>query len=312
METHNENKFSMVDHKNRMANGCLCCGNRLLKIQKTIISPYLAEKAWGGISQPALLVKCTDCGSRFFDRGLSKEEASRYYDGYQNEDYYLQRNHYEPFYTKRRWKAERTWLRSDARRGDLAAVLKKAGIENQFGKILDYGGGNGHLIKNFKSTKKAVFDLGQEHAIDGIEAIKEIGNNWDLIIAAHVFEHVNDPMFLMSELVRACVNGGYIYIEVPNELWIDLSGAPMRDEILKFITPRPTLRMLGDIYSTIIRVAFGFLPPWGFVPMREHLNYFTLEALQKMAAQLPVKISLMGENSFGHYCIIIKKQINLT
>lgn len=102
---------------------------------------------------------CRNCGFRFFDRGLSEIEASRYYDGYRSETYLQERNRCEPFYTRRVHRELTSWLESGQRRRALASALSASGAPEYFQAVLDFGGGDGSLIEEIASTKKAVFDL---------------------------------------------------------------------------------------------------------------------------------------------------------
>lgn len=42
-------------------------------------------------------------------------------------------------------------------------------------------------------------------------------DHFDLVVAAHVIEHVDHPLHLGSEMVRVCRPGGHVYVEAPSE-----------------------------------------------------------------------------------------------
>ena len=74
--------------------------------------------------------------------------------------------------------------------------------------------------------------------------------------------------------------GGLIYIELPSQQWrSDVHNGPIRNLLLRLAIKSRKLHQILDLYSTAFRVKIGCLPPLGFVPMREHVNFFTLELL---------------------------------
>lgn len=56
-------------------------------------------------------------------------------------------------------------------------------------------------------------------------------NFFDLIVASHIIEHLNDPISFFSELVRVCKPGGKIYIEAPSERSLWMPGNPFDHEM---------------------------------------------------------------------------------
>ena len=60
----------------------------------------------------------------------------------------------------------------------------------------------------------------------------------------------------------------------------------MRNLMLSLAVKSRRLHQLMDLYSTAFRVKLGFLPPLGFAPMREHVNFFTLESISKLGERL--------------------------
>ena len=51
-------------------------------------------------------------------------------------------------------------------------------------------------------------------------------DQFDLVVASHVIEHVSDPIALFSELVRVAKPGGAIYLEAPSDRSLLLPGMP--------------------------------------------------------------------------------------
>src|SRR6188472_1372992 len=107
----------------RTTGGCLCCESPALRLSPTVVSPYLAYKAWQGQPEPTSLATCARCGFRFYSRNLTDAEAAQYYREYRDETYLQERHRFEPFYTRKVHHLTSGWLASDARRRSLSAVL---------------------------------------------------------------------------------------------------------------------------------------------------------------------------------------------
>jgi SAM-dependent methyltransferase len=96
-------------------------------------------------------------------------------------------------------------------------------------RILDYGGGNGKLLKPFVDAGHSchIVDYndnpipGVTKLCDDIGSVPE-GEGFDLIICSHVLEHVSDLQGLVSSLRRHLNPGGLLYAEVPQEIWAGL------------------------------------------------------------------------------------------
>jgi 2-polyprenyl-3-methyl-5-hydroxy-6-metoxy-1,4-benzoquinol methylase len=92
--------------------------------------------------------------------------------------------------------------------------------------VLDYGGGNGKLMKPFldQGCECYIVDY-NDNPIQGIIKIGDDINNlktekrFNLILCSHVLEHVSDLHALISTLRKFLLKGGIVYAEVPIEIW---------------------------------------------------------------------------------------------
>lgn len=254
---------------------------------------------------PALtrIMFCGNCGLRFFDRGLSADEAERYYRGYRGDEYCAARNRYEPFYTARIHCEIAAWLGSPQRRQALADVLGRSGGIADFRSILDFGGGDGTLIADLDAAERAVLDPSETPPVAGVVRISDeasAGRQWDLIVCAQVLEHVTDPRQTIASLGRLLAPRGRLYLEVPDETWDNRTFAgALRNSWLAWLLAHPTLLVAGDFISTACRIKLGTLPPFGFIPMREHLQYFTEAALRAMVRACGLDVVESGRNTVG-------------
>jgi SAM-dependent methyltransferase len=275
--------------KNRgEANKCLVCGGSTRK-QTTLTSKFLSTRAWGGDVEWSDTSKCLECGFTFHGRGLSTEEVESYYKSYRDEKYFKDRNACEPFYTRKVHDEHEKWKGSKDRRLALSKFFSKHNILvdniNNL-SILDYAGGTGRLIADMPGIKN-VFDVSGEQSALGVEKLSSIDLNlklFDLVVCAQVIEHVTDPKGVAEYLYGLVKPGGYLYVEVPcQETWRDFScSGKLRDTLLAFAKTSSWFNVALDIYGTAFRVKLKILPPFAFVPVREHLNYFTPESMSAL------------------------------
>jgi SAM-dependent methyltransferase len=156
--------------------------------------------------------------------------------------------------------------------------------------VLDFAGGKGRLVQDF-AGKKYVYDVSGELAVDGVTSLSEadlIDMSFDLVVCAQMLEHATDPLETLKRLLGLVRPGGHLYIEVPyNETWKDFSfDGKIRTLLLKLAMRSSWFNILLDSYGTVFRVKFKILPPLAFVPVREHLNYFTPQSFIELGNKI--------------------------
>lgn len=298
------------DHDRSRA-GCLCCGNRIVAYETTLVSGFLAKRAWLGPPELTRMAFCDHCGFRFFERGLSPVETSALYRDYRNAEYFCARNRWEPFYTQAQHDAVVGWARSPSRLADLRKTLDRAGLPSRFRYALDHGGNDGHMLLGIDAAVRVVFDPSGRKALPGVMSVQDpqfIRPNCDLFLSCQVLEHVSNPADYLRQAASLCADGAHLYIEVPHEMWSNhvLHGR-LRDVWLRFLLRHHRLLIAADMLSTGCRVKCGFLPPMGFIPMREHLNYFTNQALDSLLVSCGFEVILSGRNGEGQLFAVARK-----
>ena len=184
---------------------------------------------------------------------------------------------------------------SQERRDALAAYLSRHGVVlGGDAAALDYAGGTGRLISDL-GGKRYVFDISGETPAPGVTPISERdleAMRFDLIVCAQMIEHASDPLAIAEMLYGLTKPGGYVYIEVPyDETWRDFScSGALRSAVLAFAKRWRTFNVLWDIYGTAFRVKLKVLPPFSFVPVREHLNYFRPESMSALGRALGAEV----------------------
>ena len=93
-------------------------------------------------------------------------------------------------------------------------------------RVLDYGGGNGKLLKSFLAKGESCYLIDyNDNPLPGVEKLCDDAatfsgdETFDLIICSHVLEHVSDVAGLVSFFRRRLSPGGLVYAEVPQEIW---------------------------------------------------------------------------------------------
>jgi hypothetical protein len=305
--THGES----FNHRQRSAAGCLCCGSPSLNYETQVISGFLAQRAWDGPPEVTQLVSCTNCEVRFFDRGLTPTEATRYYRNYRDPKYVSDRQRWEPFYTAGQHAAQVKWSHAPERVAALRAALAASPVPTQVASVLDHGGAHGHMLAAIDATRKAVFDLSGQNSIESVELFhdgRQLPENWELILSCQVLEHVSSPLDYLTELHRRLASTGWLYLEVPIETWRSARGDDvLRESILQFLVRHPRMLIAADVLCTVSRIKLGALPPFGFIAMREHLNYFSESALQHLLERAGFSVPIVGINSVGQRYVIAHK-----
>jgi hypothetical protein len=153
-----------------------------------------------------------------------------------------------------------TWAgRLDAHRAERIYALFSEHVNTRNAEILDYGGGDGKLMRPFLKAghRCSIADYNDTP----IRGVRKVGNDiseiessqrYDFIICSHVLEHVSNFPRLVLGLRSMLKPGGMIYAEVPQEIWsgIRIEADPVTH--INFFTQNSFLR-------TFIGNGFGIL-----------------------------------------------------
>jgi hypothetical protein len=127
--------------------------------------------------------------------------------------------------------------------------------------MLDYGGADGRFLPQL-TAKKFVYELSNIEPIQGITRIRDEADlrTYSYIHLAHVLEHVVDPLKLVVQVARYLKPGGYLYLEVPQEM------------------SNSDLRALQE----------GTYP--SNIPVHEHINIYSLSALSLLVEKANLEL----------------------
>lgn len=129
-----------------------------------------------------------------------------------------------------------TWRRQAAEASggtssdDIYSTIEETLVDYQLGgSILDYGAGIGNLSKRLLSmgrfeTFYAADLMDKPHGLDGVAWLKADLNDpiqgydsyFDVVVAAEVIEHLENPRSMVRDMFRLCRPGGYLVLTTPN------------------------------------------------------------------------------------------------
>lgn len=214
----------------RLATRCICCETQALDRQPAVLMPFVAERAlgwqaceitadWGlrsiptGWAQPLCAsLHCPDCGCLFLDMRFDSEEMGRLYSGYRGPAYEAERERHEPGYTA----VNRRLLGGDAHIPAVEAFLCPWLPASP--AVLDWGGDSGlNTPLRTQASRHDVLDISGRSLVAGAHAVNTPQGPYDLIVLAHVLEHVPEPDALLRDVRAAMDDATHLYVEVPFE-----------------------------------------------------------------------------------------------
>jgi len=188
-------------------NTCIVCGAKGLERTGGGVAPFIAHRCRiDAAATPVERVWCPQCDLLFFDQRLDDGEVRRLYLGYRDEAYVAERDRFEPGYRHRH--PQYVDIRHEVQQNRISGLKADvAAMGRPPGRILDYGGGDGWLTREaFPGGDVRVYDLGGPAPPP---------RAFDLVICAHVLEHVSFPVPFVDELKTFMAPGGLLYLEVP-------------------------------------------------------------------------------------------------
>jgi hypothetical protein len=186
---------------------CRGCSSPSTAQLKTKIAPFVSERMLNGLRE-SNVIECLSCGLLWVDVEPTNEDLNRYYKNYWQEEYISHREKHEPN------------LR-DRHAHLLQPRNMRESVEKFIGrppkKVLDIGGGSGEETPYVGKATVHVFDVAPRVAVHGVKHVDCVEQTYDLVVMAHVLEHVPHPKQLLNFAVTTCDPSGYMYIEVPDE-----------------------------------------------------------------------------------------------
>lgn len=229
---------------------------------------------------------CENCGTGYFSKRYDDVEMSKIYENYRGERYLNIRSSWEPWYSHAYNSNHDSpeWINS--RKKSLTDFLLSQGL-SKCKSIVDVGGDRGQYIPDI-AERKIVFDISGKTTLDGVERISDFEQlpHSDLIVYAHVLEHVTHPI---EELRRLLEKTNAVYVEVPY-------GVPVINNHRK-----SKIRLLIHLASSFNRRIWRrrTIPATGrkvssikMLTQSEHLTFFTEASMIMVAKSLGTRIEM--------------------
>ena len=260
---------------------CLICDSENVEVRESEVRKFLVERMFEFNEQENYLIHCKYCGFAFYSLRPTEEQLNKFYQGYRNDEYQKQRQKFECWYTKEINEAiGKTKEEIENRQILLENILIENMNINEIKSVLDYGGDKGQLISGiFNNSVKYVYDISQVEAVPNVTALNTITavaeRKYDFIMSTHVLEHVCYPDKIIKEIQNLLAKDGYFYLELPLD-------SPF------YKNPFAAFQFLFNKYFPLKTIwkHYWYLKKYKkFVPMHEHINYFTPESVKYMLEQ---------------------------
>ena len=162
---------------------------------------------------------CMDCSFVQTKYPFPEAWITRLYQDYRSDSYNRERIRFEPGYRliADRVGVDRTEI---ANRVQAATEFLKGKLEigPEF-TMLDYGGADGRFLPDLPA-EKYVYEISDIAPIGGVHRVATEAELrvYSYVHLAHVLEHLVQPLELVRRVVNYIQPGGYLYVEVPQEI----------------------------------------------------------------------------------------------
>lgn len=265
---------------------CIICHGENTETLNASFADFITDRVFDNHEHAVNLIHCNDCEFAYYDYRFNDEECGKLYAGYRNEEYQKQREKHECWYTK---EINDLIGKNDAevknRNKNLIELLKKHTDISQIKSILDFGGDKGQFIPDvFTDAKKYVYEISGVETITGVQSIDTFEdcakNDYNLIICAHVLEHVADPTSVIKQIKSLMKKGQYLYVELPFD-------SPLHKK------KTSNLGFLFNKYFSWMNILKHFLKSKRkkkSYQAHEHINHFTPKSIEVLLKKEGFKI----------------------
>jgi hypothetical protein len=270
---------------------CPCCGDRASKSFWAIIAPFIADYIHPiNDSLITSLHQCLTCDHRFFVDQYDDNEMASLYSEYRSAAYLSTRRKSEPWYTAKLNSANLDPLMIAQRKQGLTRFLSTFLTSDSRQLIVaDIGGDAGQFIPLALARQAYVVEASAQTPVSGVSrvgSIDDIPSPVDLVICAHVLEHLPSPVEFMSDLAASgnLSKDCLFYIEVPLERYhiSPLLQSRLYCRYLHVLLLSRWLTICLDFLSVVARSKAGMIFPPLLIKLHEHVNFFTSRSLAKL------------------------------
>ena len=254
-----------------------------------VLAPFVAELMGLPLGLRVGYRECASCGLGFFDYRYTQSQIERLYDGYRGADYFRIRRSWEPWYRADVNDAYAPGSPAVEDRVRFASeILVRGGLKGPLECAVDFGGDQGQFFPDVVPIKRrVVVELSGQPLLPGVErvpSLESLSERPDLVVVAHVLEHLGDPRALLTEIHRTLDSSGLLYVEVPLERPRVRGWHRSRPYAgwVRGVTGRRWSFIPVDFASGVSRQLGWKIPRLGVVKESEHINFFTPASLASL------------------------------
>ena len=288
---------------------CPCCNDEAKVRYWAMVAPFIS--AYIKIAEnkgTTRLFECRTCGHRWFEDRYDHEEMKRLYSRYRGKDYLSIRMKHEPWYSAKINSANLDASIIRKRKEGLTRFLSPVLISDvNRVTIADVGGDAGQFIPIELATYSFVVEASEQLPVAGVtrvHAIGEIPHPINLVICAHVLEHIPSPVQFVadiassSNLSRDCL----FYIEVPLERFriFSLLQQPIYRKYIDAVLAIRWMTIGLDFLSVLARSYLGMIFPPLLIKLHEHINFYTVQSLRSLAEASGLEVVSEIEEKDSH------------
>jgi len=248
-----------------------------------IINPWVREL--GVKERLSRYLICGGCDTGFFTKRYSVEEMSKIYGDYRGPRYTETRSKWEPWYSNSYNSSHdsESWVQS--RKKSISSFILANGSTSQYEIVVDIGGNRGEYIPDFVK-QKYLLDISRRETIKDVQRIKSLDelNCINLIIYAHILEHVKDPFKELQKLLMASKS---VYVEVPYGVPVinkrRKSKLRLIIQLIRSITPNLWKWKTSPATGRTVKQSKILNQP-------EHLTFFSEESMKQLARRLNANV----------------------
>lgn len=273
-----------------MGQACPICGDPGAIEAYGRIAPFIRELSSDprSAARDTALRHCDNCDLAYFSHRFDADTLDAMYSGYRDDRYLSIRRSWEPWYSRKTNSATKPGSDAAAERtGFMTEVVAAHADIEDFRNIVDYGGDEGQFFPTGYAGRKYVIEVSGKNLVEGVKAastLDELPDRPHLVIAAHLLEHLVDPLALVSEIRAAVADDGLFYVEVPLDRpkvrpW---HSGPQYRRFLKWVSASRFSWVAADFATGVARNFGRTVPRYGTVKQSEHINYFSTRSLRTL------------------------------
>jgi SAM-dependent methyltransferase len=169
-----------------------------------------------------------------------------------------------------------------------SGVLEAGGLAGPIGLAVDFGGDRGQFFPDAVAIeRRVVVELSDQPLLPGVERVpglESLQGQPDLVIVAHVLEHLSDPRALLAEIRDVLSPQGLLYVEVPlDRLRVKTWHRNSRYASWATGAARHRFTFIPlDLGTGVARQLGWRIPRLGIVKESEHINFYSPGSLQAL------------------------------